>query len=119
MAASLPNFNLLCRIWHQTNVALQPDADNIPCQLYMPEPSLWSVQQGTTNLWQMLMIGRFPKGTAIWGARGGNYSNVVEIPRQTGRYYYVNFVDSCHRGFPNEYLAALLIQGTGWPTPAP
>jgi hypothetical protein len=101
------------------NINLPADFVNVPVQLYYPKPTALTSVQNATATTQILMYARFPKGTSIWGARNGVITNRVEIPQGTQRFYDVLHVDSVHRGFPNEYLQALLLMGSQWPVPLP
>lgn len=116
MAFKLPSFNLLCRIWHQTNFPLPPFYSQEPCQLRVsPRPTAASAG----NLPKALLM--LPKKTDIRGTQSGPIADVVEVPAFSGRYYRVQFVDDVAKGFANEYRVASInpITGPPWPLPYP
>lgn len=118
MAFVVPQFNLLCNVWHgQAPPPVgAPDIAILPCQL------AWDVLGDKpfvvgTNVFHLMKV-RVPILTDLRGTASSTGRDVVEIPASSGRFYIVHFVDDVARGFGNEYRAAG-VQLADWPTPLP
>lgn len=104
-----PNFNLLASAWnalHVPNIDF-PDWEDVPCQLYLESrPSGLDTSISDAESWTPSVLIRFPKiltalSTTVW---------IWEVPAGSERYYRVFFKETCHMGFPNEYLVHFCTQ---------
>jgi hypothetical protein len=108
MAYSLPQFNLLCRVWNSgNNPALGAhDVEDQPCQFYLYSRGVFDVQPCDLELYQPPIYLRFPVEAAVVVSEG----QVFEVPKESGRYFRARFKEVMHYGFPNEYLIAIVVQ---------
>jgi len=127
---TLPNFNLLCNIWHGTVVmgdlpatplVTAPDISLKPCQLYAASWQGTSTTPLSTSRLDLgfTMMLRVPAGTDLRDQSNASENDVVEVPAGSGRWYYVMQADDLHKGFPNEYRFGILSKLGTWPTPIP
>jgi len=103
----LPNFNLIGRAWVAGRLPADGGADeeDLPCQIYCdPRHNTQSVGTSSREYLPGLWI-RYPIEYLSIGEL-----NVWEVPQDQGRFYKVIHVHIQHEGFPNEYLAALVVQ---------
>jgi len=134
MAFTLPNFNLMCKIFEVTPPTKVLRAE-VECNLAYGKRGIWYL--GTSfpsnidstfygNVMQLLL----PAGTDIRDVSNGDYNDVVEVPSDSGRFYNVMGVDDAGKGFDNEHRIAIIIKTWGyspnpaglpatWPTPIP
>lgn len=107
---SLPSFVSLCNVWFApgTPAAGAPDLVNVPCQLYVPSKAGVDMEPGTVWAWVPPIYLRLP----ISETNAARLGKIYEVEPGTGFYYIKRWVDRCHRGFPNEYWMALLMQCT-------
>lgn len=120
MPYTLPNFNLLCNIWH--NPAVPPAAPtlaNVPCQLYLPLKANSDVVLSGFLIYRVIPQCRLPKGTDVRYSPSGANPNILEVPAGSGRNYVVTQVEDAHKGFPNEYRVAFLKEAAPVPAPLP
>lgn len=105
MAFSVPTFNLTARVWRfyaGPYTSVHPGGVDTPCNLRMLKTAAM-VNSISLNEPTMLLL--VPKGTDIRGRDGFGNGNgdIVEVPKGTGRFYELTFVDDVARGFTNEY----------------
>ena len=117
MAFHPPTFNLTVNLWRGPNPVTNPPTfvfqGNLAIgrrQLFAP-PAISTAAQFTAgpqygDATELLL----PKGSDIRGPQNAGYTDIVEVPAGTGRYYLVLWVDDVGRGFSNEYRLALLKQ---------
>jgi len=132
VAFALPNFNLLCGVWHNPGRApsLYPAPDAVVnCNL--ANGRVAHVLNSQVRLTVQNSLGAsasvlFPIGTDIRDASLFPNPDAVEIPFGSGRFYWVAFCDDIARGFSNEHRWAvcpkLFTNGFfdyRWPTPMP
>ena len=116
MAFVLPTFNLICSIRSSTS----PTVERLesPCNL-----AAGNRVQGTGPFPMTLLLPALTDIRDDWVSVGG--SDIVEVPKGTGRFYSAVWVDDCAKGFSNEYRRAdiqkVTAPGTGayWPVPIP
>lgn len=123
----IPNFNILCNIW--TGVvsaipALAPAGPSrlfhVPCALVHgrrvnAQSTGGTGAQGYPVQGMSLLLS---KGTDIRGPQQpGQVLDLVECPADTGRYYWVYFVDDIGKGYANEHREAGIIALAGTWTP--
>lgn len=123
MAFVLPTFNLTTDIWTAgTYPAGAPRLVDVPCQLRAPSASNAANAVPVAGA-TVTMIVLLPAGTDIRDRFNLpiNSSDVLEIPKGSGRSYTVVIVDDIGKGFPNEHRFAVLLKVLGfpWPTPSP
>jgi len=126
----VPSFNLRCQVWSRDDVPagpviaanLGPVRDAFDCQLRavgkqstgQDEPHVG------TFLWQLLLpAGSDIRDWACWDGLAMDKPDLVEVPRDTGRFYTVALVDDVAKGFPNEYRIAFIVKNAYWPIPIP
>lgn len=118
----LPNFNLTFGVWHwPNNPSIGGPDDTQPCQLrcYKKDMQTSSNESFFTPR-GLLMHLLCPATTDVrWDPTATGKEDVVEVPRSSGRYYIVQYVDDVAKGFPNEYRIAALSQSVAWPWPVP
>lgn len=106
---TLPNFNLTCDIY---GAVTPPPAGPIlwpavPCQMYI-NSRMAAYGNGNGNILRIaynpaiVLIGPQP-----WAALSGM---IINCPIGSASYYEILFADVVHRGFPNQYVEAQLIQ---------
>ncbi len=106
---TLPNFNLTCDLYQ----AITPPPVGpityaaVPCQMYI---NTRMAAYGNGNG----MVLRIPYNPAVvligpqpWAALSGM---IVNCPIGSASWYEILFADVAHRGFPNQYVLAQLIQ---------
>lgn len=124
MAFRVPTLNLQCRIWiNQPAPPFPPGraADlTVSCQLRNPTRAQLASTAVTGSVSNALLC--LPARTNVHGFTATNFSDLVEVPIGTGRYYRVLSVEDVGKGFANEYRLATIQQQThlpgGWPDPA-
>jgi hypothetical protein len=131
MAFSVPNFNLVCDVWSGPWVGKFLRLHDLPCNLamgrrvqpYLSEP--FDAPNGQAS--PCLLV---PKLSDIRDEFCGSQSDIVEVPRGSGRWYSVGLVDDVGKGFDNEYRLCSLRKVSGsvypgnfpgllWPIPIP
>jgi hypothetical protein len=95
------------------------------CQLYLPPKTTGSEATVAQASATQITIGellmpfvelRLPAGTDVlapvpWPIFASTYkTDYVEVPKDSGRYYVVVYVEDAHKGFPNEYRVAFIRQ---------
>jgi len=131
MAFVLPTFNLVCNIFTglQDNIEFRLES---PCNLAMGRRNDWpfgaqAQSGGSQGMVPHLLL---PALTDIRDGSCGPKADLVEVPKDSGRFYNVIGVDDLGKGFPNEHRMATLAKvwgfnGNGfglhgfWPTPIP
>lgn len=129
---SPPIFNVECRVWHHalpSDISTwtpgvppgEPDIISV-CQKYVPRYREFGENHSDlTNILKTLLETGFvelrvPFGLPIYapwgvdGTVGWDALDVVEVPSFSALLYIVCQVDDRHRGFPNQYTAAILSQ---------
>lgn len=126
-----PNFNLVAKVWSAelnsitsrwTFLPPTRAADfETPAQLYVQQraqASSYAIPfRDNSNVTSGMLVRldlRVPKGTFIRyplpnNLDGSSVFDVVEVPKGSGKYYFVVFVTPVHQGFPNEYLLAVVV----------
>jgi hypothetical protein len=140
MAYHLPNFNLSINLWRIPSlVSAAPDlifaANLSPGRrvFLQPPPNVASTFSTYGNFNQLSEL-LCPKGTDIRGVQNASFTDLVEVPAGTARYYMVMWVEDVGKGFSNEYRFAHIVQmnwsqaislqgnqwaATPWPVPTP
>jgi hypothetical protein len=132
MAYRLPDFNLVVKLWRVPNqVFLAADMTFFGNLAYARRQAFRDFNPNpigsTTNLDLGGMYLLCPKQTDIRGGCVNYYTDVVEVPSGTGRFYLVRTVDDAGKGFANEHRVAELSQfdgttatntGNSWAVPA-
>lgn len=131
MAFSVPTFNLLCDVYTGPWTGKVLRLADVPCnlalgrrvqQIYAAE---FNAPYGPSA--PNLLVASL---TDIRDQHCGGDSDLVEVPKGTGRWYVVSIVDDVGKGFPNEYRLCGLqkisqatspgnFPGLHWPTPIP
>ncbi len=116
MAFRIPEFNLLCDIWHSSVYPPvgAPDIAGVACQLAWDALADKPITISTSVI--SLMKIRFPAGTDVRGAISSTGQDTIECPSGSGRFYLTRTVDDVAKGFPNEFRQATA-QMTHCPTP--
>lgn len=128
---TLPQFNLLCDIWTGPWVTKVLRVVDVPCNLAMGKRV---TDNGAEFNWTNPIPGTakvlLPKGTDVRDCSTSTTSDLLEIPKGTGRWYVVANVDDIGKGFANEHRYCYLTKacfnidpaafpGLFWPTPIP
>lgn len=119
MSFTVPQFNLLCDIWHAPFAPPgAPSASSI-CNLAFGRRTSPTIGVSANGEMQLLL----PPGTDVRTTPQGVASpDIIEVPAGSGRIYNVLQVDDIGKGFPNEHRIAILL-ATGahglWPIPMP
>jgi len=104
-----PQFNVLADIWACGNKpsAGDPDFENVSVQLYINPRVPWSEDTTFTIIFNSPGIFvRMPESASVaWQA-----CTILEIPAESGRYYFARWKDIMHLGFPNQYRVILVAQ---------
>lgn len=108
MANYLPNFNLLCDMWVSPDVPAfdLPTYMNVPAQLYVASKGLLDITPGVGGEWVPPIYLR----VSITSIAEWTTFSIVECPVGSGEYLKVRWKEHVHRGFPNEYLTAIVEQ---------
>lgn len=108
----LPVFNLSANIWRAATPTTDPPDVVSVAQLYFNTRGLFDITPTVDTEWEPPIYLRVPAGTDI------RHNDQVEVADGDGWFYRVRWFDRVHRGFPNEYLVAVLEQVIV-PTPPP
>lgn len=132
MAFSLPNFNLVCKIWtgigirvpqDSTAFAAAPRLTDVPCAVVYPAVPMTTTLKDApfAGLVVPVTVILFPKSTDIRGLRNvSGFSDGIEAPSGSGHYYSVIDWETRGLGYANEHRAAMVVpMYTFWPTPTP
>lgn len=111
MAFTVPVFNLAVNLWRPPNAPPAVPTSVFAGQLYFPTRGMLDITPGDNALWNPPIYLRCPIGTDV------RVNDVVEIAAGDGWIYKVRWVDRMHRGFPNEYVGAVLEHVTAGPPP--
>lgn len=112
MTFTVPDFNISANLWRPPNAPPSAVTRSFSAQLYItPRPCL-DILPGSNGTYQPAIFLRCPTGTDI------KPGDVIEAAAGDGWYYRVRWVERMHRGFGNEYLSALLEQGSNVISPA-
>lgn len=118
MAFVLPTFNLEYNVWHGPhNPHTHPADASGDCQLRGVNQT-----SATVNPTADLAAGNyalFPPLEDIRDIHTLNGSDIIEIPKDSERYYLVLNVDDVAKGFTNEHRYAVLTKWDVWPVPIP
>jgi len=118
MAFVLPTFNMRCGVWRAPHTPPDDPRDtSFECQLRGA-----SHDAATTNPTDFLHAGNYALFPALTDIRDNSTptgSDILEIPVDSGRYYYVFNVDDVAKGFTNEHRYAILGKALLWPEPIP
>lgn len=112
-AFRLPVFPLTCRIWHDYSPASStygsPDTGSV-CNLSPGKRVLTSIalRQINTPVYQMPMEILFPPLTDVRGLTDVQGADLIEVPKDSHRFYFVDYVDDIGKGFANEHRFALV-----------
>jgi len=131
MGFRVPSFNLSAFVWSRDDVPPgpvvagtlpPPRIDGLQCQLRAAGKQ--STTQDEPHTWSFGPALLCPAGSDIrdWACFDGlamDKPDLVEVPRESGRYYTVAYVDDVAKGFPNEYRIAYLVKNPYWPIPVP
>jgi hypothetical protein len=122
----VPNFNLECAIWrNQGNDELYAEPDvTSKCNLSPGKRGMViQAQAPITGFPPMLMELLLPAGTDIRAYWNAILPDIVEVPKDTHRFYLVMQVDDVAKGFANEYRLAWIsysvLGGQNFSLPAP
>lgn len=130
---NLPVFNLACYIWHTPGFNMShlpaPDLEvlgnlangrvaHLP--VWLPRPPALASQSMSSSL-------LFPKNTDIRDSSCSGGPDVIECPKNSGRFYWVSYVDDIAKGFDNEHrwcvVQKVWTYGSWsiyrWPSPIP
>jgi len=105
---TLPDFNLLADIWYPPNYPYLGGADisGLPCQLYWNSRVPASMDRPIPSGFLPTIILRYPTawyGYLLNGTIIGFATNTLP-----SKWFVINSQMTAHKGFPNEYLAAIL-----------
>lgn len=124
MVFRLPTFNLIGAVWHDPFGTLGPPDDTFTCNLALGrrvaevQESLSGGNPYTSAMWLLT-----PPGVDLRCAvQAITFSDAVEVPFGSGRFYAVVWVDDAGKGFPNEHRVAGLRASNSygsWPVPMP
>lgn len=112
MAYTVPVFNISVKAWRLPNAPPAAATSTFNAQLYITPRPNFDVFPATNTTYQPPIFLRCDKAQDI------KPGDVIEAAAGDGWYYRVRWVDRMHRGFPNEYKAALLEQGSNLTPPA-
>lgn len=130
---NMPVFNLAAFIWHNfgTNVDHRPPPDlevnvNLANGRVAHLP-VWTAAPPAIQALSMSSSVLLPKLTDIRDNSCSNGPDVIEIPKNSGRFYWVSYVDDIAKGFDNEHRWAVVQkiftygrwQIYRWPSPIP
>lgn len=123
MAYTIPEMPLLCRLWSWD--AADPDdwrEEDVPCNLAWGRRVLTGDLQPASASLDLGPCAKLlvPAGTDIRGyANTIGEGDLVEVPQDSGRFYFAVLVDDVGKGFPNEHRFALLSVAGNWTPPYP
>jgi len=115
----VPQFNILCNVWHNGGVVPPvgaPDIADLPCQLAWDRAADNPVAIAAPIRVPMKL--RVPLSTDIRGPLASTGQDIVEVPAGSGRFYALMYVDDVAKAFANEYRQALMFMAQ-CPTPLP
>jgi len=108
MPYTLPVFNITVKAWHYPNTPNQVHDLSYSAQFYI------RTQQNNDNEY----VGRLEQAVPVWLrcplGTDVRMLDIIEIPENTGRYYFCANVDIAHLGFANAYTLALVSQALGF-----
>jgi hypothetical protein len=113
MAFTVPVFNIAVKMWRLPNAPPAAATSTFNAQLYFTPRPNYPITPASNTQFQPPIYLRCAMGTDV------KPGDVIEAASGDGWYYRVRWVDRCHRGFPNEYLACLLEQGNNLTPPGP
>jgi len=124
----VPSFNTVCNIWSRVDVPAGPIIPPLAAAPRLqPDCQLRGVGKQSTNqdephTWSFGPALLLPAGTdvrdwACWDGVAIDRPDLVEVPKDSGRFYTVTNVDDVAQGFPNEYRVAMLVKNPRWPIP--
>jgi len=108
MAYTVPVFNLFADVWFDghTPAVDDPDVENLAVQKYLYARGVWDIQPCEMEVYVPPIYLRIPfTESATWQS-----SQIFECPAESGKYYRARFKEVFHEGFPNQYLAAIVVQ---------
>lgn len=132
MAFTLPQFNLECDIYTGPYLSRVLRLEAVECNLAYSrrahEYGLYPLPAASHNGLVGTMALLLPAGTDVRSFPLNPVSDMVEVPRLSGRWYAVYTVDDAGKGFDNEHRVAQLAQasativgdlyaGLVWPVP--
>lgn len=113
MAYVLPTFNLLANVWHAYDATLtnyaSPDA-TVLVNLSPGKRTMVAADPGFTSsiLYNFVMEMLVAKDTDIRTSNETTLADLIECPKDTGRFYAVRYVDDIGKGFANEHRLVLV-----------
>lgn len=135
MAFSVPAFPLLCDIYTGPWLSKSLRVDDVPCNLAWSKRVNTGLTAGSgpsSAAAQSFMTLLLPAATDIRDNAGlvGATGDIVEVPKGSGRWYGVIYVDDLGKGFANEHRGATILKiyekvnptefaGLAWPVPIP
>lgn len=105
MVVGLPTFNVPVYLWGPTRNPYHDSPDvSVDGQLYINSRAPYDGFEPVyyVNEYTPVLVLRLPKGTT-WSKWG-----FAQVPRDTGNFYFCNFLHPIHLNFPNEYLMATI-----------
>lgn len=117
---SLPNFNLVAKVWRFGLPLSGPPSVTTVCALTPGQLTATALAKYSAGVGVFGgMWGTFPAATNIQDAKNGIGPDSVEIPAGSGRTYQAIWVDDIGGGYSNEHRFAELVPFGTWPTPFP
>lgn len=114
MAYTVPQFNLLAKIWDcKFPSAGAADWSSVPVQKYvLSRMSLDATPPSAPDWWKQYtppVTLRFPIGHAAFSGPPSSWDHVCfEVPSGSGQYYRAYWQEIQHQGFPNQYAIILV-----------
>jgi len=117
MPYRLPDFNLLCNVWHGKEglpdiAGVDPDIENQPCGLRFPRGHIQELiyfkddpPDEKAYYYMHLMV---PMGTELLTTTDATFGDIVEVEAGSQRYYRVMYFDRVAYGHPNEFWQGFL-----------
>jgi len=124
MAFTLPNFNIVCQLWHYPRDPTSGPADqsDVPCNFSTSRATLMG--RDTANMVGVDLMYRALRVPATVDIRctamgPGLGPDIVEVPQGTGAYYQVQDLATMGQGFPNAHRYCWVVPAPGFPLPTP